>query len=411
MELKPKYQYTYFIKPFIIEKDNYKNYLTKMTNNKNISIKIWEKELDLDIYNYFLPEIRRQLFFGFEYSKDKIEEFRALEQKKQIEWLSKETCVQFNYNLNEDTPGKIGEENGIFFGINKIEIICFNTGECFLLIKTCVELKNSFSDILDFNYKFREFGSNFASLKEFEKISIQTNAFSTGEELKCLIEDLTCTKEKHEDLEDDNYYVYSYTCIDGESWNDKNTFEDIKMEFWKYANIVPSNYNIDTDIGIDLERIDKWKYARFGVNKNAAVLLSSSLNSYNYTKLPFEFENQYLYTYLLALYQKICFKKLINGFKNKRNIENSRKELNSFIQKMWMKEITKNETGASLYDECRRILDLENIYLETINTYDFAWKERKITTGLKFNKTIWIIIGLSLLMNIVNTIILINILR
>ena len=72
MELKPKYQYTYFIKPFYIEEEKYDSYLTNILKNERFSLKIWEQEKDLDIYSYFLPEIRDKIFATFQYSKEKI---------------------------------------------------------------------------------------------------------------------------------------------------------------------------------------------------------------------------------------------------------------------------------------------------------------------------------------------------
>ena len=41
MELKTKYQYTYFIYPYLIEENNYKNYLYKLLKNKNCKLKVF----------------------------------------------------------------------------------------------------------------------------------------------------------------------------------------------------------------------------------------------------------------------------------------------------------------------------------------------------------------------------------
>ena len=73
--------------------------------------------------------------------------------------LSKKYCNVFEYILDKDIPGKLGEKDGIFFDINKVEIVCFNTGICFLLMKTVLDTGSSFSDVLNFNYKFRDIQS------------------------------------------------------------------------------------------------------------------------------------------------------------------------------------------------------------------------------------------------------------
>ena len=76
------------------------------------------------------------------------------------------TC--FEYYLDEDVQGKMGEENGIFFDVEKIEIICFKTGICFLSLKTHIDGTESFSDILDFNYRFKTLCSEFSNLKDYK---------------------------------------------------------------------------------------------------------------------------------------------------------------------------------------------------------------------------------------------------
>ena len=62
MELKSKYQYTYFIYPYVVDEYKYKKYILYLLNNKKIKIKNIEKEKDLEIYNYFLPNIKRYMF-------------------------------------------------------------------------------------------------------------------------------------------------------------------------------------------------------------------------------------------------------------------------------------------------------------------------------------------------------------
>ena len=63
MELKTKYQYTYFIYPYIVEEKNYEKYLYKLLMDQNYTMKIFEKEKDFDLYEYFLPVIRSTMFW------------------------------------------------------------------------------------------------------------------------------------------------------------------------------------------------------------------------------------------------------------------------------------------------------------------------------------------------------------
>ena len=58
MELKTRYQYTYFIYPYVIEQNKYEKYLQNLLVNKKCKLRMFEKQKDLDIYNKFLPRVR-----------------------------------------------------------------------------------------------------------------------------------------------------------------------------------------------------------------------------------------------------------------------------------------------------------------------------------------------------------------
>ena len=61
MGLKTKYQYTYFIYPYLIEENNYRNYLYKLLKNKKCMLKIFEPQKDTRIDAYFLPELKSKI--------------------------------------------------------------------------------------------------------------------------------------------------------------------------------------------------------------------------------------------------------------------------------------------------------------------------------------------------------------
>ena len=151
MELKTKYQYTYFIHPYVVDESKYSKYILKLFRDKKCSFKIFEKEKDLDIYNFFLPHIRAFMFPTFEYRDMKLRDFKDLSPEIKAKIVSKHHVACFDYDLDKDIQGKMGEENGIFFSIAKIQIICFDTGICFLAFKTHIEDDEDFADLLDFN--------------------------------------------------------------------------------------------------------------------------------------------------------------------------------------------------------------------------------------------------------------------
>ena len=75
--------------------------------------------------------------------------------------------------------------------MQKMELICFNTGICFLVMKTNIEDSKDFRDVLDFNYKFRDIKSELNGLKKYENIRLQTATFSDVRKLTDLIKELT----------------------------------------------------------------------------------------------------------------------------------------------------------------------------------------------------------------------------
>ena len=44
MELKTKYQYTYFVHPFVVKENKYQKYHLKLIKDKNCNLKIFRKE-------------------------------------------------------------------------------------------------------------------------------------------------------------------------------------------------------------------------------------------------------------------------------------------------------------------------------------------------------------------------------
>ena len=128
MELKTKYQYTYFIHPYIVDNKKYNKYILKLLKDKRCELKIFEKEKDLNIYNYFLPNFRNFIFPTFNLRGEELKNFKKLKNENKTKILSKHNVCCFNYNLAENIKGKVEKDAGIFFKVDKIELICFNTG-------------------------------------------------------------------------------------------------------------------------------------------------------------------------------------------------------------------------------------------------------------------------------------------
>ena len=409
MELKINYQYTYFIYPFVIKEGKYQRYILKMLRDKNCKLKIFQKGKDLRTYKYFLPKTREFLFSSFSMGNSKLKKLEDLPIETRAALLSKYPCNIFEYTLKKDIQAKLDDKKGIFFTIPKIEVVCFHTGICFLLIKTNLEDYTSFSNILNFNYKFRDINQDISNLDAYDNIRLQTDSFSDVETFREVIKNITGSNIEATklDLDTERFLTYSYVCVDQEAWNSTSEFEKIKHDFIKYINILPAD---DSRILQEekIETFSKWKYVKLAFNKLGVTLFSSSSDMNNYTILPDEFENQYLYTYLLNLYKRIYLRKLQVEFKNPKQVKKARKDFIEFTKNLWIQEISEDETGTALNHKIQEVLELEKMYEETKNKYDILYKELNIEKNRKSTIIIAIILVASLIFNVLNFIVLIG---
>ena len=410
MELKIKYQYTYFIKPFLINESKYEKYILNLLKNKHCKLKTFEKERDLNLYSFFLKNIRDYFFPTFSYNRDKINKLKKLDLKTRAIVLSKMHCNVFEYTFDKQIQGKINEKEGIFFNINKIEIICFDTGICFFCIKTDMNSNDKFSDLLNFNYRFKDINSDYDKLKDFTNIKIQTDKFGSMKELSDFIDDIigvnnNITELKDIDLYNKRFFVYSYSCIDQDCWNSENDFDTFENEFLKYNNLLPSS-NTSRQNKEELDKnariIDQIKYSRFGFTKQSGTLMTSSVDFNNYTKLLYSYENEYFYTLIISLYQRIYLKKLDNRFVKKKNLKRIRNKFVKFSRELWSNEITNSAVGTIIYNKWKEIFELEEIYNEIKNKYDTIYKDLNIEKNNRTNKVILIALIISLILNVIN---------
>ena len=418
MELKLKYQYTYFIKPFLIKESKYLEYILSLLNNKNCTLKIFEKERDLSLYSYFMPNIREYFFSSFSFDRNTAFKMEKLDNRTKAVILSKLHCNIFEYTMDKKAQGKVNNEEGIFFNIEKIEIICFDTGVCFLVIKTNIENTEKFSDLLNFNYRFKDINTDVSSLRDFTNIKIQTDKFSNMSELSDFIDYIIGVKNNNIKLEDvdlynKRFFVYTYSCINQDNWNKEEDFQNIKNEFLRYNNLLSNNDSLDFNKKEQIENIksiEEYRFSRFGFTKQSASLMTSSIDINNYTKLLFSYENEYLYTLIISLYQRIYLKKLENDFNSKKNLSFIRKKFTKFTKEIWLNEITNSNIGTSLYNKWKETFELQEIYNEIKNKYDVIYKDLTINNTVNVNKIIVVALGISLLLNIVNMVALIKIL-
>ena len=402
MELKTKYQYTYFIYPFVVKENKYQKYLLKLLKDERFNLKKFEKQKDIKMYQYFSPKLGQLLFSGFSTSNKNETKQNDLPIETISAILAKNPCTIFEYNLKRDVQGKT-EEAGIFFKIRKIELICFKNGICFLTMKTNIEDSNLFSDVLNFNYKFRDIQQSKDMLNSYDKIHIQTDTFEDMNKLTEFIEEITGSKFESLklDIDTERFLTYSYVCIDQQSWGEQKKFQDIEYQFIKFSNFLPADNIVSYENKKSIS-FTQWKYARMGVSKQGITLFASDAEMNNYTILPDEFENQYLYTYILNLYKMLSLKKLGVDFQKLKQVKKARKQFIEFTKKIWIQDITNDEIGAYFNYNIAKVLRLDRLYNEVKNQFDVIYKEFNIEKNHKTLKYILISMLILIIFAILN---------
>ena len=408
MELKTRYQYTYFVHNFIINENKYSKYVLKLLKDPRFKLRVFKRDKDLEIYTHFLPKMRDFLFGTFELDdRTKQLKFNDLPIETRAAVLSKYPSITFEYELEQDIQGKTVDENSIFFKIQKIGLILFNTGICFLYLKTNIEDSEDFADILNFNYKFRDINQEYNNLKNYENIKVQANSFENIEAIQDFINNITGPNidALRLNLDIERFYTYSYTCVKQEAWNMNESFDNIKNDFLKYVNILSNDSSINSVMHENAKVLAISKYAKIGISKLGISLLSSDCDINNYTVLPSEYENQYFYTYILSLYLKIYLKKLNYEFKEgkeQKQIEATRRKFIAFTKRLWIQEITSEDMGSLYYSYVKDVLEIDKLYNDVKNKYNILYSELKIEKNERLTGFIVLVLIATLVFNVAN---------
>ena len=411
MELKTRYQYTYFIYPYIIKESKYIKYIMKLLKDKRFDLRIFARDKDLELYVNFLPKIREFLFGTFDLNdKQRQEKFNNLPIETRAAILARYPSVTFEYNLNQDIQGKTIDESSIFFKIQKVGLVLFNSGICFLYLKTNIEDSEEFSNVLNFNYKFRDINQECNNLKNYDNIKVQADSFENIEAIQEFINGITGSNidALKLNLDIERFYTYSYTCIKQDAWNANASFENLKNDFFRYVNILPNDANTNSLGNETTKIIANSKFSKIGISKLGVNLLCSDYDINNYTILSTEYENQYFYIYILSLFLKIYLKKLNYEFKEGNNIEKTREKFINFTKGLWIQEITSDDMKSLYYTYLKEILEIEKLYNDVKNKYNILYSELKIERNEKMTGFIVLVLISTLIFNIINFILYFN---
>ena len=150
--------------------------------------------------------------------------------------------------------------------------------------------------------------------------------------------------------------------------------------------------------------IEKFKYHKTGITKNSVSLMCSGIDTYNYTKLPYEYENQILYIYLICLYKKMYLRKTNLEFKNYDKTVKLKDNFIRFTKEVWESEISADDTGIKFYKTIHKTLELEEQYEEISKKYEIVYKDLNIEKNNIYYSIIVILLIFSLMFNTINII-------
>ena len=418
-EEKFKYQYTYHILPYIYE-GRYDEYLTRLLKDTNIIEYRYDKIKNLEIFSYFKKDILESMFYEFPYK-----ETEKISIQKKVNKLLKYESVTFEYDIIDKEKNKISmndivrvagneeynnnekDKGNIKFDIEDFKIIVFKSGIAFIILKTVLINTRYISDVIDFNYRFKSILSKRDIIKKLDNIEIcllgdEVNGF---EKLKQIILNYVGKNKNNKILENnEEFYTFSYLCMDNIYINEENNKNILKNIYLKYSRILQSSY--DTE-GLDEETIvsknmTEIKDTNIGITKISSMLLCSGIDPFNFTVLPRDYETKMLYTYIITLYQKL-FLVMINKeltSENNKKQKLGRIKFNDFISKMWYNEITLSERGSIYYEYLKKILEINKTFDETQLKYKLIFRYNKTNKSNIFYKIMGMIGIISIGLNI-----------
>ena len=418
-EEKFKYQYTYHILPYIYE-GRYDEYLTRLLKDTNIIEYRYDKIKNLEIFSYFKKDILESMFYEFPYK-----ETEKISIQKKVNKLLKYESVTFEYDIIDKEKNKISmndivrvagneeynnnekDKGNIKFDIEDFKIIVFKSGIAFIILKTVLINTRYISDVMDFNYRFKSILSKRDIIKKLDNIEIcllgdEVNGF---EKLKQIILKYVGKNKNNKILENnEEFYTFSYLCMDNIYINEENNKNILKNIYLKYSRILQSSY--DTE-GLDEETIvsknmTEIKDTNIGITKISSMLLCSGIDPFNFTVLPRDYETKMLYTYIITLYQKlflVMISKELTSENNKKQ-KLGRIKFNDFISKMWYNEITLSEKGSIYYEYLKKILEINKTFDETQLKYKLIFRYNKTNKSNIFYKIMGMIGIISIGLNI-----------
>lgn len=144
------------------------------------------------------------------------------------------------------------------------------------------------------------------------------------------------------------------------------------------------------------------KYVRYGISSSGTVLLTSDVQTQNYTTIAQKFESEYLYTYILELYKKLLLKTISQNFNKTGNFKKVEQSFLKFTKNLWIQELTEDEFGNVLASRWSEYLKTEEIFFRLKNKYDILYKKYNVEEVSQKNGKFAIAIVVLIVIGVIN---------
>lgn len=374
MSIGVKYHYTHFIYPFVIDEKRYHSFIYSIQKNS----RVWKYKMnnfkdDVENYSFFLPYMQKFLFPTLYWNEKEKNDFKKKDSKEKARILGQTSCVCFEYDLKNIKNSVLArrKENIIDFDITELRLICFAPGICFFDIKTEIDEAEDIidlSNIIDFNNSFRRITPSNCDVKDD---SISVRSLNNINDIAIFIKS-TIAGFEAENLENKYYsklFTYSYVCLDKDTWSSPEDINKIRESFYKLQYNQESNkttkFNPDYD-KLKSNVYSRWQYSLFGFSRESGVVMTSEVEKYNITYMPYVYEKNYFYMLLLAVYQRISLINLSQEMmsNDNRNANKVQKKLTRFTHITWFGQITNSENGMDIWKKWQDAFELRDLYEE-----------------------------------------------
>lgn len=408
MNLKISSHYSYFVYPFMVSDGKYNEFIGKLLSDDVI----WEfkvKDDNIDLYSnaYFLPYVKKFLFPTLYWNDEYRNSYKNMSCDKKVKIVSELSCAYFSYKIKNENDSYFKlSDTKLNFKISNMNMICFNSGVCFLVIKTKLEKDGEISsnDVLNFNHKFRTINPRYLKKQKYSEMFLLNREFGDVKEFSGCINKLLYGFEDIEkvNIYFDRMFVYSYMCISKDDWNEGTQINQIIDVFYKFKEVLKGDYDLNFDdnyVKLNNNTYSKWKYTIYGFSRDSGVVFASENEYFNAVKLPDYFEGMYFYIFLLAFYQRISLllfsMELASDKKNK--IDKLKLKLTKFTNFSWFSQITNSEQGMDLWKKWQNSFDLHDLFDEVQKEYTEFYDYTVAYTQEKINFLLTVIYTVSLL--------------